>query len=279
MCLRSVQKLVRGVRGREKPTGISVFKNWQAFEDEMNLIWDNARLYNEDGSEISEVAGQLQAYFNRRIAEAKRAVSEPSQPRVKLRMSVKEPEHTPKITFRMAGPKPNSELAAAPATGTANINANINRQQALTEAGANGHSATPANGEFSRLKQVLNASNSSVVPASSVLARDKRSTSAGSLPGTATGVKAEGLPAVPSPPIVIERSGSNLSSDASASVNPLSNMPPPSNVTPRIPSSSPHPQIMHTNHITNPLDSRWRQPGKGDKFQSQNVYSNVCRCF
>lgn len=35
-------------------------KSWQAFEDEISYVWNNARLYNEDGSEISILAGQLE---------------------------------------------------------------------------------------------------------------------------------------------------------------------------------------------------------------------------
>ena len=60
VCLKSVQKLVRGIKGRDKPTGVSVFKSWQSFEDEMSYIWRNARLYNEDGSSIFEAAAELE---------------------------------------------------------------------------------------------------------------------------------------------------------------------------------------------------------------------------
>ena len=59
-CLKRVQKQVRGIQGREKPNGVSLFKSWRAFEEEMSKIWNNARLYNEDGSNISELAGQLE---------------------------------------------------------------------------------------------------------------------------------------------------------------------------------------------------------------------------
>jgi len=55
-----VQKHVRGVKGREKPTGVSFFRSWQSFEDEMSYIWNNARHYNEDGSEIFNLAGELE---------------------------------------------------------------------------------------------------------------------------------------------------------------------------------------------------------------------------
>lgn len=60
VCLRSVQKLVRGVKGRDKPTGVSYFKSWNAFEHELNYIWNNAREYNEDESEIVKLAGQVE---------------------------------------------------------------------------------------------------------------------------------------------------------------------------------------------------------------------------
>ena len=57
-------KLVRGIKGREKPTGSTLLQTWQDFEDETSFIWSNARLYNEDGSEISELAGQLEVSPN-----------------------------------------------------------------------------------------------------------------------------------------------------------------------------------------------------------------------
>lgn len=58
--LKGVQKQVRGIKGREKPTGVSAFQTWQDFENEVNLIWINARHYNEDGSEIHTSATQLE---------------------------------------------------------------------------------------------------------------------------------------------------------------------------------------------------------------------------
>ena len=65
--LKSVQRLVLGIKGRDKPTGVSLFKSWQTLEDEMNYIWTNARTYNEDGSEIFELAGELQVYHGHHI--------------------------------------------------------------------------------------------------------------------------------------------------------------------------------------------------------------------
>lgn len=64
VCLKGAQKAVRGIKGREKPTGATFFKSWQAFEDEISHIWNNAREYNEDGSEISVLAGQLEVFHS-----------------------------------------------------------------------------------------------------------------------------------------------------------------------------------------------------------------------
>ena len=58
--LKAVQKQVRGIRGREKPLGISFFKYWQSFEEEIGFIWKNARTFNEDESEIVQYANQLE---------------------------------------------------------------------------------------------------------------------------------------------------------------------------------------------------------------------------
>ena len=55
-----MMKLVRGIKGREKPTGVTFFSTWQDFEDEMSFIWNNARLYNEDESEVSQLAAELE---------------------------------------------------------------------------------------------------------------------------------------------------------------------------------------------------------------------------
>ncbi len=58
--LKSAQKKVRGIRGRDKPTNVSFLRNWQSFEDEVSFIWRNAREYNEDGSDIFKLAGQIE---------------------------------------------------------------------------------------------------------------------------------------------------------------------------------------------------------------------------
>jgi hypothetical protein len=60
VCLKSLQKAVRGIKGRDKPIDGSFLRSWQAFEDGVKYIWNNAREYNEDGSEIYLLAGRLE---------------------------------------------------------------------------------------------------------------------------------------------------------------------------------------------------------------------------
>lgn len=60
MSLKGLQKAIRGVKGRDPPTGITLLQSWDAFESEFQYIWNNAREYNEDDSEISVRAGELE---------------------------------------------------------------------------------------------------------------------------------------------------------------------------------------------------------------------------
>lgn len=58
--LKGLQKRVRGIQGRSAPTGITEFKSWDAFEKEVGHIWRNAREYNEDGSDMFNLAGEFE---------------------------------------------------------------------------------------------------------------------------------------------------------------------------------------------------------------------------
>ena len=57
--LKLVQKRIRGIHGRATPTGVTDFKTWDAFGQEMSFIWRNAQEYNEDGSEMYNLAEQF----------------------------------------------------------------------------------------------------------------------------------------------------------------------------------------------------------------------------
>ena len=58
--LRAILKLARGTDGRKNSTKTTPFRSWQSFEEEVSYIWQNAREFNEDGSEIFVLAGTLE---------------------------------------------------------------------------------------------------------------------------------------------------------------------------------------------------------------------------
>ncbi|MCJ1387426.1 hypothetical protein MMC18_000269 [Xylographa bjoerkii] len=274
-CLKRVQKQVRGIQGREKPSGVSLFKSWQAFEEEMSKIWNNARLYNEDGSNISELAGQLEAYFNRRLHEAKEAVSEPPQPKVKLRLTANKttPEIAPKIMLRIV-----SKATTENTNGVTVDNEALKRQQDYVKAGANGHVAI-TNGNSSTKPVTIFDAPISKSATSDQLSQDRLSGMVVTAPIASNGIKSEAqLRQSPAMPATVIRHNSNTSTETPQSPHTASiNMPPPISITPRLPSGSPHPQINHSqnNPISNPLDSRWRQPGKGKEPLYGSLYNQL----
>jgi hypothetical protein len=60
MSLSAIKKKVQGVVGRDAPTGHTLFKSWDAFENAMSLVWKNARIYNEDGSDLYNLSLELE---------------------------------------------------------------------------------------------------------------------------------------------------------------------------------------------------------------------------
>ncbi|MCJ1468954.1 hypothetical protein MMC07_007584 [Pseudocyphellaria aurata] len=271
VCLKSAQKAVKGIRGREKPTGQTFMKSWQSFEDEISHVWNNAREYNEDGSDILKLAGQLESYFNRRLAEAKRAVSEPPQPKVKLRMSAKTPETNPKITLRFGGQK---------AGGSAGVSVDseaLKRQQDLVKAGANGQGTaasdpTPRSGTLNPFGGSPSALGSTKIPSLPTASQDSTRSASAERPTSSTnGVKNELAPGQ-SPALGAVQLNRELSRSSDPPNLAVSSMPPPSSVTSRIASNSPHPPTA-ANHLhgwnaqpsVTSFDSRWRQAGKDAK--------------
>ncbi len=239
--LKSVQKAVRGTRGREKPTGATFFKSWAAFAEEVSKIWGNARVYNEDGSPIFELAGELEDYFHRRLAEAKRVVAEPPQPRVKLRMPAKSPEPS-KITLKFGGHKG----AGTPAMSV--DNEALKRQQDLVRAGANGH-ATASGSTSKALHGPSNESGVSI--------------------GQSIGLKDEAIHGETPALNAIQLNGLSESQQSQGASNV--HMPPPMSLSSGLPSGSPHPQILANGVGTastsspTPFNSRLRQSGKGEE--------------
>ncbi|KAI9785841.1 MAG: hypothetical protein M1816_008233 [Peltula sp. TS41687] len=151
--LRSIWKKVRGVHGRNGTSGVSDFSSWAGLEEEMSLIWHNAREYNEDGSDIVRLAGVIEAYFYKIFAEAKEAVSEPAQvngdssgtKRLKLKMSNNRSSDGPaqKIKLRMKNTASKihfTSAATASNDGVAIDKDALQRQQQHVQAGINGRS-------------------------------------------------------------------------------------------------------------------------------------------
>lgn len=214
-----------------------------------------------------------QSYFIRRLAEARRAVLEPPQPKVKLRISARSPETNPKITLRFGGQK---------AGGSAGVSVDseaLKRQQDLVKAGANGQGAavsdgTPRSGALNPFGGSSSGAGLTKIPSLNTASQESTRSASAERPTSSTnGVKNE-LPPGQSPALGAVQLNRELSksSEATHSPNPaVSSMPPPSSVTPRIASNSPHPPTAANNlhgwsaqPSTTSFDSRWRQAGKGE---------------
>lgn len=61
MSLKKLQRTVKGAYGRNKTSGVSHLKSWNAVEEKAKLLWVNAYYYNEEGSEIYGIAQELEA--------------------------------------------------------------------------------------------------------------------------------------------------------------------------------------------------------------------------
>ncbi|KAL8987907.1 MAG: hypothetical protein Q9177_002942 [Variospora cf. flavescens] len=272
--LRSVQKAVQGVKGREKPSGVSNFKSWATFEEETSCIWKNAYHYNEDGSDIFEAAKVLESYFYNRLEEAKKVVAEPPQPKVRLRMPAKSPE-PPKITLKFGTSKQSST------TGVSVDNEALKRQQDLVNAGMNGQASVRAgqnnsNGASQQVPMPNGVPNiqktSQERPGSG--STDKRAIN---------GMKSE-TSIGPSPPLAAEQMSIDRSSSLGArqSPNPSMMPPPHTSLASRVPSGSPYPQSYSMNHYmtgysstSQPEPSR-RAAGKG-RTRRLRIWSSVTK--
>ncbi|KAI9656051.1 MAG: hypothetical protein M1821_005112 [Bathelium mastoideum] len=246
--LNSVRKRIRGQQGRNQPTGITELKTWDAFENEMSYIWRNAREYNEDGSDISNLSFELEDHFKRRLADAKSKVSEPVQPMLKLKSSTSQPTPKPPGTkLRLGGakaspaPPPDTPAANPRPSSTPGVSVDseaLRRQQELIQAGVNGQTSEK---RPSSRNPFSSSRPGSAAPPMPPLSRSQQNSSAGSPPLSSSGVKAEashGASASPAPQPL--RSASGAPDGRGPSPLPNATMPPPS-TAPRIPSGSPLP--------------------------------------
>ncbi|KAL5618241.1 hypothetical protein FOVSG1_000463 [Fusarium oxysporum f. sp. vasinfectum] len=115
MSIRKLQKAVKGFHGRGGSTGVSDFKSWAAFEEKAKLLWTNAYFYNEEGSEIYLVAQDLEKFFYDQLKQAQAVVTEPSQPKIKLKVGGSSETPTPgpkKITIHVGGQRDSADSPA-----------------------------------------------------------------------------------------------------------------------------------------------------------------------
>ena len=193
------------------------------------------------------------------MAEAKRAVAEPPQPRVKLRMPAKSPEPS-KITLKFGGQKGSGSVAMSV------DNEALKRQQDLVRAGANGHTGSIATWPRDSSLNSPNITGTTRPP------HDR----SGSTEHAMNGLKAEASHGQSPALNAIQMNGVNEVRRSPSAAN--LNMPPPMNLSSRLPSGSPHPQSLSNGAVptsqppATPFNTRFRQPGKGRYWNFAPLY-------
>ncbi|KAK2062406.1 Bromodomain-containing protein [Colletotrichum caudatum] len=238
--LKKLQKTVKGVRGRNEATGTSEFKNWAAFEETASLLWKNAFFYNEEGSEIYELAQELEEFFKDELKKAKTAVQEPAQPKIKLKVqqpASDQPATSKKITIHVGGKSDSGESPAPPVSHSAGAYVGDQTPTSNGAARQGGLPAIPAG--MDRLRSVSVAS-----PTPSVINNIKREDAARPSPAGTPGHA--GTPSAFPPP-----AGGQVAALSSATFQPIG-------------VEQPQPQTNGIQHQPKPLwDQARRVPGKG----------------
>ena len=274
--LKGTLKSVRGIRGRDKPTGVSFFKSWPSFEDEIRHIWSNARTYNEDGSEIWHYANELevchdrtaiflplktyQSYFDKLLLQAKQAVPGPAQPHIKLHVGAREAaEPSPKIKLSFGA------KAAPPAANGIAVDAEaLKRQSEVVKAAMNGTmsgGAPSGSPQSSVPAQVASPSPASGAEPVRSPSKDRSAAGADGVPPAANARPADQL-MTGAAQDAREGSGSTPGRDQRAT---SASMPPPAMRPPSGAGSTPHPLSLP---VRQPLPQdhfhpQARDPGKG----------------
>ncbi|KAH9873789.1 hypothetical protein IAQ61_004416 [Plenodomus lingam] len=249
MSLSAVHKKVRGIIGREAPTGQTLFKSWDAFENAVSLIWKNARIYNEDGSDIYNLSLEFEEIFYKKLREAKAKVNEPAQPKLKLNLSnaAAAPKQQLKLKLRQSpASDPNTPAARNSTTPGVIVDSDalIRQQRHVLD--------SMAGGRPSRASPVVKASTPSVstnpfsgprggsatvAPLPTTQTRTARS------PPAVNGVKQD----VQSPALSAIKPASTTSDGQGARLGVPSQTPHPAMAPPalnRVSSGSPHPNGM-----------------------------------
>ncbi|KAK4998940.1 hypothetical protein LTR66_001930 [Elasticomyces elasticus] len=267
--LSSVRKKVYGQEGRGAPTGRTFLKSWDAFETEVSWIWRNAREYNEDGSGVYNLAGELEEHFKMRLAAAKDQVDAPER----LKITLPKAKEKEKIMISLGDRKNKPSPAPNAAPGVTIDNDALRRQRQMVQAGVNGHQTADHSPKPTTIS--LKARSSSAVPPPTPVSNGTQpSAAAASPPLAVNNVKNENeqKTQTPAPTTTIVLPTSTAPEPARPSPRPPSSMPPPA-LHP--PSGSPlasqvvtAPATQH-NHVpiyptvpASALDNKLRGPGK-----------------
>ncbi|KAF1951910.1 hypothetical protein CC80DRAFT_573588 [Byssothecium circinans] len=262
--LNAVQKKVRGVIGRNAPTGITELKSWDAFEQMTSMIWKNARDYNEDGSDLYNVSIELEAMFRKRLAEAKAKVAEPPQPKLKLNMSAAAPSPAPsappkqalKLKLRQSPVSdPNTPRARSSATPNFIVdNEALKRQQKHVMESMNGtRSPQPTSAGTSNTPLAANPFAGPRGAASSIPPLPISQTKTAGSPPALNGVKRD----VQSPALNAVRPASNASDSQSQRLS--------------VPAHTPHPVMLPPQTVARPTSGSPRPNGQ---VNHQAPYAN-----
>ncbi|KAJ0303451.1 hypothetical protein COL5a_011351 [Colletotrichum fioriniae] len=240
MSLRKLQKITKGVRGRNEATGTTDLKSWAAFEETASLLWDNAKYYNEEGSEIYELARELQEFFADEIKKAKAVVPEPSQPKIKLKVqqsATEQPSTSKKITIHVGGKSDSADSPAPTVPQTAG--AIVSDQAPLGNGTARQGGLPAASAAMDRLR-----STSAASPSPSVANNIKREDAARPSPAV--------TPGQPSTPSAFPPPAGQTTNLSSATFQPIGIVQPQPQAN-AIPQPPPKPL----------WDQQFRAPGKG----------------
>ncbi|KAJ5242351.1 uncharacterized protein N7469_000678 [Penicillium citrinum] len=248
--LRSIQAKVRGNDSRKNPTRITAFPTWQSFEEEVSYLWRNAREYNEEGSDITVLAGILEDYFKRRVIEAKKLVpdsiqvdGDPETPRIKLKMGTKDSEPSAqRLTLKMSGQTSETPSKEKPPSGVAVDNDALKRQKEHVRTGS-----TSQDIEAPRSPRTRSLRRHPASPRSSVATTPSASEQPSNGRASAH-VKDESVATSSQQPDTRSSHGPQGTSHGSTGGLPPHEVPVPAPV-------QPPPEV-------SPLDSIWRRPGQ-----------------
>ncbi|KAK8164438.1 Bromodomain-containing protein [Phyllosticta citrichinensis] len=258
MSLDRVLKKVQGFIGRSQGfSGISDFKTWHQLEECVSLIWRNAREFNEDGSEIFNLAGEFEEHFKQRLEDAKEKIKEPAKTTLRLNMNAQQQKPSG-IKLRLGGNKSSPAPPSAPDTPV------VGRRRATPN-------VIVDNDALERQKRLVNAGLYEQRPSSSGGQGASTGRSGSAASPAPNGVKSETQPGQ-SPALETIRPSSTAPDSRPSTSQPTASMPPPNSATPRPPSVSPYTnghvpmQQSHSYtggpyHPPNGLDNKYRQPG------------------